>query len=146
VLASPDASTVAHHVGARAPVCVAACLRNAGAVVSWIGAQQPANAVVAAGERWSHASLRPAIEDLWVAGAVIEQLAAGWSSPSPEAQLARIGYRAIRGGEREALMACASGRELTAQGFAIDVEIAAEIDLGREVPVLVDRCFVRADR
>jgi 2-phosphosulfolactate phosphatase len=104
-------------------------------------------AVVAAGERWSDAScLRLAIEDLWGAGAVIEHLAvAGYSSLSPEAELARVGYRAIRGREREALMACASGGELTEQGFSIDVEIAAEIDLSDETPVLVNGCFVKAD-
>jgi 2-phosphosulfolactate phosphatase len=128
---------------------VAACLRNASTAVSWIHVCQPANAVVAvvaAGERWSDASLRPAIEDLWGAGAVIDQLAAaGWSSLSPEAHLARIGYRAIRGREADALRACASGKELTEQGFAIDVAIAAEIDLGSEVPVLVDGCFARAN-
>jgi 2-phosphosulfolactate phosphatase len=46
---------------------VAGCLRNASTVASWIHADQPADALVAAvaaGERWSDASLRPAIEDL----------------------------------------------------------------------------------
>jgi 2-phosphosulfolactate phosphatase len=115
VLPSANGSTLAHHVGTRAPVCVAACLRNAFAVASWIHARQPTTAVVAvvgAGERWSDGSLRSAIEDLWAAGAVIDQLAAaGWSSLSPEAHLARAGYRAVRGGETDALRACASGRD-----------------------------------
>ena len=129
-------------------MCVAACLRNASSVASWIHARQPTAAVVAvvaAGERWSDGSLRPAVEDLWAAGAVIGQLAAaGWSSLSPEALLARAGYRAVRGRETDALRACASGRELTEQGFAIDVATAAEIDLSKQVPVLIDGCFVAA--
>lgn len=68
----------------------------------------------------------------------------GWSSLSPEARLARAGYQAVRGCEADALRACASGRELTAQGFAIDVAIAAEIDLSNQVPILIDGCFAAA--
>jgi len=41
-------------------------------------------------------------------------------------------------------MACASGRELVAKGYRSDVQIAAEADLGEQVPLLVDGCFASA--
>jgi 2-phosphosulfolactate phosphatase len=77
VLPSPNGSTIAHEVSGRKSVCVAACLRNASAVAAWIAAHHRLGAVVAvvaAGERWPDGSLRPAIEDLWGAGAVIAHL------------------------------------------------------------------------
>jgi 2-phosphosulfolactate phosphatase len=102
--------------------------------------------VVAAGERWSDGSLRPAIEDLWGAGAVIAHLLdAGWTSLSPEAELARAGYESIRGRERISLAASASGRELADEGFPTDVEIAAETNVSNAVPIMVDGCFVHAE-
>jgi 2-phosphosulfolactate phosphatase len=102
--------------------------------------------VVAAGERRSAGSLRPAIEDLWGAGAVIAYLLdAGWTSLSPEAELARTGYESIRGRELISLAASASGRELADKRFATDVEIAAETNVSNAVPIIVDGCFLHAD-
>ena len=143
VLPSPERLDHRRAHGQARSVCVGACLRNAAAVAAWIGARHdPAAttvALVAAGERWDDGSLRPSIEDLWGAGAVIARLAtAGWARLSPEAHLARAGYEAIRGRERDALIACASGRELVEAGYRTDVEIAAEIDLSDAVPLLVD--------
>jgi 2-phosphosulfolactate phosphatase len=150
VLPSPNGSAIAHELSAGASACVAACLRNGSAVATWIAAEHRPGAiveVVAAGERWPDGSLRPAIEDLWGAGAVIAGLIeAGWTDVSPEAELARLGYVAVRGRESAALLECANGRELSALGFEADVEIAGEVDHSTVVPALVDGRFVRANR
>jgi 2-phosphosulfolactate phosphatase len=151
VLPSPNGSALARSVGAGPASCVGACLRNATAVATWLAARQDPErttiAVLAAGERWDDGTLRPAVEDLWGAGAVISGLAdAGWLARSPEADLAHAGYRAIRGRELDALRACASGRELIEQGYAADVAIAAETASSSAVPVLTGDSFVPAHR
>ena len=147
VLPSPNGSAIAEQLALRTEVCVAACLRNARVVGQWIRSRHgviPTVAVIAAGERWGDRTLRPAVEDLWGAGAVISQLGVAAASLSPEAKLACVGYDAVRGHELDALMSCASGRELVAKGYRSDVQIAAEANLGEQVPLLVDGCFASA--
>ncbi len=95
--------------------------------------------VVAAGERWPDGTLRPAAEDLWGAGAVLQEL--GSAGASPEARLAVSTFAGVRDELGSALVACASGRELVAAGFARDVEIAAAVDAGGGVPVLRGEAF-----
>jgi 2-phosphosulfolactate phosphatase len=151
VLPSPNGSELARSLVGGAATCVGACLRNAPAVAAWITHRHRPEfttvAVIAAGERWDDGTLRPAVEDLWGAGAVVSALAdAGWRARSPEADLAVGANEAVRGRELEALTACASGRELIERGYAADVAIAAETDRSLEVPVLVDGAFVPASR
>lgn len=141
VLPSPNGSTIAHQLGSTSAPCLGSCLRNAGAVASWVCSNfapgTASVAVIAAGERWADGSLRPAVEDLWGAGAVIAGLAErGWSELSPEADTARAGYEWVRGRERPALLGCHSGVELIERGYQADVEIAAEVDLSHSVPYL----------
>ncbi len=146
VLPSPNGSTIATALAGSRSAVVGACLRNALLVGPWaraLGAQAQSVAVVPAGERWPDGSLRPAAEDLWGAGAVVESLLrAGWADASPEARLAAAAYRDVAGDVRGALEACASGRELTAAGHGEDVAIAAELGAGRTVPALGPRGFV----
>jgi len=146
---SPNGSALARRLDGQAASCVGACLRNAAAVAGWLaGRYRPGLttiAVIAAGERWDDGTLRAASEDLWGAGALVAALTdVGWSARSPEADLARAGYDAIRGGELNALRACASGRELVEGGYPADVAIAAEIASSSAVPVLNDGIFVPA--
>lgn len=146
VLPSPNGSTLAYELADAVPTCLAASLRNAAAVGAWIARQNSGGgtvAVIAAGERWPDERLRPAIEDMWGPGAVITALReAGWEDLSPGAAAAGAAYEAVRDRLPEQLLACASGRELAAAGFASDVAIAAEIDQSDSVPQLVDGCFV----
>ena len=120
-----------------------ACLRNAGAVARWLAPRVEDGAsvvVVPAGERWYDDTLRPAVEDLWGAGAV---LAALWRPSdevtSPEARMAVAAWRAAR--LPDDLLRCAGGVELTEAGFVADVEIAAQHDVSEVVPVLVGESF-----
>lgn len=95
--------------------------------------------MVAAGERWGDGSLRPAIEDLIGAGAVVA--AAAPDGPSPEAALGAVSYGTVRSRLLDVLRDCQSGRELIDIGFGADVDMAAELDVSAAVPVLVDGEF-----
>lgn len=141
VLPSPNGSAIA---AAARGVVVAACLRNASAVAAWLAGREGPVTVVAAGERWPDGSLRPALEDLLGAGAVLAALTRdGALSESPEARSARAAYEATPS-LAEAVRGCASGLELVEAGFAQDVEIAVEVDTSDVVPVLTDGAFQRA--
>jgi 2-phosphosulfolactate phosphatase len=149
VLPSPNGSAVAHALAASATTVVGASLRNAHAVAAWIAREHDADetvvAVVAAGERWPDGSLRPGVEDLWGAGAVLAALEDfDWPGLSPEAAAAADAYRLVQGREAAHLNACASGRELVSAGWEADVEMAGEADSSTVVPVLSDRGFVAA--
>jgi 2-phosphosulfolactate phosphatase len=130
VLPSPNGSTISALLAERGGTVVAACLRNAEAVARAVAGRDVA--VVACGERWPDGTLRPAVEDLWGAGAVLSRLAADHEL-SPDARAAVAAYDAMRPGD---LHACPSGRELVDAGFRTDVDVAAEVGVSRVVPVL----------
>lgn len=143
VLPSPNGSAIA---AAADGVVVAACLRNATAVARWLGGESGARSqpitVIAAGERWPDGSLRPALEDLLGAGAVIAALAGRRDAGlSPEAAAAAALFRGTSS-VPDAVRGCASGVELATGGFAGDVEVAVQMDSGRSVPVLEDGAFL----
>ena len=144
VLPSPNGSSIAFGLRDAGCTVVGASLRNAAAVARWLPAGATV-AVVAAGERWPDASLRPAVEDLWGAGAVLSALVTGGRADaatlSPEARLAVTAHDAVAGRLQDELLACASGRELADAGFATDVWIAAEADVSEVVPVLHGDAF-----
>jgi 2-phosphosulfolactate phosphatase len=97
-------------------------------------------AVIPAGERWPDGSLRPAVEDLVGAGAVISPLHGNYS---PEAHAALASYQSACRGLSGILEHCGSGQELIAQGFEDDVRLAAELDVSECVPVCVQGAYVR---
>ena len=148
VLPSPNGSTICAGLADFGVEVVAASLRNRAAVARWLVsrvAEGARVAVVAAGERWTDGSLRPAVEDLWGAGGVLRGVAdAGVRGLSPEAEMAVTAYDAVAGRLREALFACASGRELVEAGWPDDVEVAAELDSCDVVPLLRDGAFTAA--
>lgn len=145
VLPSPNGSTIAAEAGGA--TVVAASLRNRTAVARWLtdrgyGSEDRPLAVIASGERWPDGSLRPALEDLLGAGAVLAALA-GPGVPTPEATAAATLWTATED-PVAALHGCDSGRELYEYGFPQDVAVAAEIDSSTTVPVLVDGAFQEA--
>ena len=154
VLPSPNGSTTSQVLADAGADVVAASLRNRDAVARWIATQlgaardrRPAVVVVPAGERWPDGSLRPAVEDLWGAGAVITSLVerlehqAGPLLLSPEATAAMAAWRAVEGDVGAALRMSASGRELVEQGWPDDVAVAAELDTSSAVPVMRDGAY-----
>jgi 2-phosphosulfolactate phosphatase len=124
----------------------AACLRNAAAVGARLSGRYERILVVPAGERWPDGTLRPTLEDLLGAGAAVGALGLETlgGSVSPEAQSARVVFRAMRDQVPEVLAACASGRELIERGFPQDVTLAADLDVSRCVPMLRGTAFVDA--
>lgn len=146
VLPSPNGSALAARLAAGGSTVVGACLRNRTAVARWLAAAQPpVIAVVAAGERWADGSLRPAVEDLWGAGAVIAALAAaGVTRLSQEALVAAAAFADVQADLHTALLACTSGAELVAKGLRADITVAAELDSSPAVPVLDEGRFVDA--
>ncbi|MFT3854301.1 MAG: 2-phosphosulfolactate phosphatase [Ilumatobacteraceae bacterium] len=153
VLPSPNGAALAvaaaEH-GARH--VLAGCLRNATAVATAAAALAGGGpiAVIAAGERWHGATgpLRPCVEDLLGAGAVLAALdpAAAISHPgcSPDAAAARAAFVAARPRLAATLAGSASGLELTRWGWADDVAVAAEHDATAVVPRLTPAGFVPA--
>jgi 2-phosphosulfolactate phosphatase len=150
VLPSPNGSTISATAAARSQAVVAGCLRNASAVGRWLagngfGTPDRPLTVIAAGEGWPDGGLRPALEDLLGAGAIIAALHAQQpASVSPEAAAACATFQATPD-PAAAVSDCASGRELATGGFADDVAIAVEIDASRTVPVLTDGAFTAAE-
>lgn len=152
VLPSPNGSAIAATAAEvpDGPAVLAGCLRNATAVGRWLAARgygrpdRPV-AVVAAGERWPDGDgLRPALEDLLGAGAVVAALAAaGGSTLSPEAAAAGAAFTTVAD-VGVAVTQSASGRELAEYGFPEDVAIAARVDDSGVVPVLDDAAFAPA--
>ena len=139
VLPSPNGSNIAFTAMTTGAAVAAGCIRNASVVAAWAQKSGRRVTVVPAGERWADGSLRPAIEDLVGAGAIIKQLQ---RRHSPEATVAVAAFESFSGSLREQLLRCSSGRELAERGFAADIELAAELDVSEIVPVLSGETFI----
>lgn len=146
VLPSPNGSALsfgAAEAGAR--IVLAGCLRNASAVgraATALAGPDGVVTVIAAGERWNGATgpLRPALEDLLGAGAVLAALPE--AGATPEAVVAADAFRAAATrGLAEVLHGCASGLEKAERGQSADVDLAADYDVSTVVPRLVGAAF-----
>jgi 2-phosphosulfolactate phosphatase len=136
-LPSPNGATLCAAVAATGAVLLAGCLRNASAVAAAARAVGGPVGIVPAGERWPDDTMRVAAEDALGAGAIAAALPA--ADRSPEAELAVAQFAAARDrGVGEVLAATSSGRELHAEGFTADVELAAALDVSTAVPRLRD--------
>ncbi len=158
LLPSPNGAALAHRAAAAGVTVLAGCLRNAAAVAAAL-TDFPVG-VLAAGERWPDGSLRLAVEDAWGAGAVIAALSPATSQDPAAGLLAMFGGalqpesppKAARTMSPEASWAAtavpldlpgllpttASGLELQAAGWSLDIEVAAARDVSSTVPRLDD--------
>ena len=141
VLPSPNGSAISFGLTDAGATVVGACLRNRAAVATWLRTPlvddtNRAVTVVAAGEQWGDGSLRPAVEDLWGAGAVLAALGDSGIGLSPESRTAAAAFGAVESSLESALLDCVSGQELVTTGFTDDVCIAAQLDVSDGVPVL----------
>jgi 2-phosphosulfolactate phosphatase len=151
VLPSPNGSALAFAAREHgAGHVLAGCLRNATATARRaleLAAGGPI-AVIAAGERWRGETgpLRPAVEDLLGAGAVLAALdpsaSVGRPRCSAEAAAARAAFIAARPLLHEALCDSRSGRELLDRGWHDDVLTSAALDVTDRAAELRDDAFV----
>lgn len=143
VMPSPNGSALA--AAANGGCVLAGCLRNATAVARWLerrgfGTPDRPVAVIAAGEHWPSGELRPALEDLLGAGAIIAALPPH-ATRSPEAAAAEAVWHTCHHQVGDFLRDCSSGQELAAAGYADDVALAAEHDTQDTVPLLTGGAF-----
>jgi 2-phosphosulfolactate phosphatase len=149
VLPSPNGSAISAAATATGRPVLAGCLRNARAIGRWLAARSFGTpsapvGVVAAGERWPDGHLRPCVEDLLGAAAVIDALAGPEALLSVEAAVALAALDGVPD-VAAAVRGCASGQELSSRGFAADVELAVERDCSTAVPQLRSGAYGRAD-
>ena len=132
VLPSPNGAAVSLAAMEEKARVLSGCLRNVDAVAERARQEGRVIAIVACGERWPDRSLRPCLEDLLAAGAVIDRM--GDRLRSPEARAVVAAYRAAN--PAADIRACPSARELVAAGYGDDVEIAVKMDVSTAAPVL----------
>jgi 2-phosphosulfolactate phosphatase len=138
VLPSPNGSALSTATG-QIPT-LAGCLRNARAVA--MAAEQIGKrvSVIPAGEKWPDGSLRPAIEDLIGAGAIISQLS---GVRSPEADAAVAAFVFAQSHLLQTLQQSGSGRELIDIGFGSDIDLAVALNQSNCAPLLRDGAYTR---
>lgn len=138
VLPSPNGSTLS--LLAQNKPFIAGCLRNCRAVAESARQKGRRIAVIPAGERWQNESLRPCVEDLLGAGAVISFLD---GKLSPEASIARSVFENFSNDLTEKIKNCISGQEKIARGEESDIYLAAALNVSRCVPLLKNGAFVK---
>lgn len=137
VLPSPNGSTICFSLPGRQ--VFAGCLRNARAVAKAAQLAGRRILVIASGERWPNDELRPSIEDLLGAGAILSEIS---GERSPEAEVAVSTFQSFERHLVSTIRSCSSGRELIEKGFPEDVEYAVELNSSVTVPILSDKVFV----
>jgi len=138
VLASPNGATCALLAAQAGSTVLASCLRNAEAVGQALSEHEGPITVVACGERWPDATLRPALEDLLGAGAVLSTLG---GRTSPDARSAIAAWRDAQHRVDETIESCMSGAELQRKGATNDVAYCSQVNVSGVVPVLVNGAF-----
>ncbi len=122
VLPSPNGSTLSLSTG-EVPT-FAGSLRNASALANVLRKFGTGISIIPAGERWKdQKTLRPAIEDLIGAGAIIHALK---GSRSPEA--AAVVFNEFKSKLATILRQSSSGKELIGRGFENDIGLATALD------------------
>ena len=137
VLPSPNGSHLTLLAGAKA--VIAGSLRNAQAVSRTAESLGKRVAIVPCGERWhSDESLRPCLEDMIGAGAIIRNPSGKWS---PESQAAVSTFNQFASSLRDTIEQCASGKEKFRMNKQRDVVLASRLNVSNGVPILRDKAY-----
>ena len=145
VLPSPNGASICSAAASTGVPVVAASLRNASTVARWLhghghGTTARPVGVVAAGELWPDGALRPCVEDLLGAAAVLDGLSMLGVPLSVEAAVTLAALASVRN-VPAAIRRCVSGQELIQRGFAEDVRIAVQSGVSPTVPVMTGEFF-----
>jgi len=137
VLPSPNGSTLSLATGLTPTY--AGSLRNARAVARAAARHGGNISVIPAGERWREDhSLRPALEDLIGAGAILHELG---GSRSPEAQAAEAVFLHFQDRLADTLQGTPSGLEVVEAGSQHDLELGAALNVSQAVPFLTEGAY-----
>ena len=137
VLPSPNGSTLSLSTGDTATF--AGCIRNCEAIAAAAMTRGRIVSVIMAGERWEDNSLRPCFEDLVGAGSIIQYLR---GKLSPESLAAVAAFEKAAKDLHRLLRECSSGKEKVGKGADDDMRLAAEINVSKCVPLLIERAYV----
>jgi len=142
VLPSPNGSSICSAAASTSVPVVAACLRNAPAVARWLHAQGHGTVaspvgVIAAGELWPDGTLRPCVEDLLGAAAVLDGLSMLGATLSVESAITLAALASVRN-VPAAVRRGVSGQELIQLGFPDDVRLAVQSGISHTVPIMTD--------
>ncbi|MEO6309875.1 MAG: 2-phosphosulfolactate phosphatase [Leifsonia sp.] len=134
------AGTTGGNDAGQAPRIIHASLNNRSAVADWVLARQAEKgarfsaAIIAAGERRADGTLRFAVEDLFVAGAVIDALSTrGIDHCSPEAAAASAGFVGLKQAIRHLVSASETGLAVAALGRQEEIRAASQLDSSTEI-------------
>ncbi len=136
VLPSPNGSALSTATG-HLPT-FAGCLRNARAVATAAEQIGKRISVIPAGEKWPDGNLRPAIEDLIGASAIISHLS---GRRSPEAEVAVAAFTSVQSHLLQTLQQCGSGREMIDIGFGSDIDLAVALNQSNCAPLLREGAY-----
>ena len=136
VLPSPNGSSLSLATGSKPTI--AGCFRNCRAVAESAMRKGKNVAVIPAGERWEDGTLRPCLEDLAGAGAIIQYLR---GTLSPESRAAVAVFESASSNLPEQIKSCGSGKEKVARGEERDIILASELNASDCVPVMIDGAY-----
>jgi 2-phosphosulfolactate phosphatase len=136
VLPSPNGSTISFSVENSKVLC--GSLRNAKAVARAAAEIGKTVLVIAAGELWDGKTLRPSLEDVVGAGAILSCLS---GAKSVEAQAAIKTFEAFEHDLATAIKSVSSGKELIERGYPEDCDLAAQLNVSNTVPILKNKAF-----
>lgn len=127
---------------------ITASLNNRAAVAEWVLARQAEKsdrfsvAVIAAGDLRPDGTSRFAVEDLLLAGAVIDALSTlGIDHCSPEAAAASASFVGLKQARKHLLLASESGQALAADGRRDEVHAAAVLDDSADIVEVAEFAF-----
>lgn len=140
VLPSPNGSRLSLATGGIPTF--AGCLRNAASVAAAAATLGLRISIIPAGERWPDGSLRPSLEDLLGAGAILHALSEALPGRrSTEAEAAVAVFLHFRDRLLETLSACGSGVEIADRGAPGEIPLVAAYNASQHAPRLVDGAY-----